>query len=151
MCAEARGPPELQQIHPVKHPSAEILNHEREHGIPISLTRGIPEEELRAALHYGAQSSSGKEVDFVHHKIDKQVQAFHDVIYPLADVRGLPTLWISPVAIIPQVGRRPCLIFDLTWSGLNDITARKAPEEVMRFRGNLHRIMRKVLMAKPRI
>ena len=43
----------------------------------------------------------------------------------------------------------PC--FDFTWSGLYEATARDAPNEVMRFGGTFYRIIRRVLMAKPRL
>ena len=71
--------------------------------------------------------------------------------FPLVAFRGLPKCWLYPVAIIQQVGRRPRLIFDFTWSGLNEATTRDAPEEVMRFGVTLHRIIQRFLMAYPRI
>ena len=52
---------------------------------------------------------------------------------------------------IPQVGRIPGLIFDFTWSGLNDIEERLSPMEVMRFRGVLLRILKKVLTSDRRL
>ena len=71
-CAEARGPSELQQIHPNIHPAATLINHAREHGLPIFLRRGMTEAELLAVIHYGGtHASSGKEVDFIHHEISK--------------------------------------------------------------------------------
>ena len=114
---------------------------------PISLARGISEEELRAALHYGAHSSAKKEVDFVHQELEDLVQAGHIIFPPLDTVSDLPKLSISPVAAIPQVGRRPGLIFDFTWSGLNEDTSREATKEMMRFRGTLRRIIRRILQA----
>ena len=53
--------------------------------------------------------------------------------------------------VIPLVGRRPQLIFDFTWSSLNEATALEDSEEAMRFRGTLRRIIRYFLMANPRI
>ena len=64
--AKARVPLELQQLDPASHPSAELRNHARKHGLPIFILRGMFEEELCAELHYGAHSSSGKKVDSVH-------------------------------------------------------------------------------------
>ena len=53
--------------------------------------------------------------------------------------------------IISQVGHWPSLIFDFTWSGLNEVTARNAPKKVMRFGGTLHRIIWRVLVAETRL
>ena len=55
------------------------------------------------------------------------------------------------MSVIPQVDFRPHIIFDFTWSGLNDATTRKVPKEVMSFGDNLHRIIRRVLMADLRL
>ena len=70
-----------------------------------------------------------KEADFVHQELADQVQAGHIIVFPMAAVCNLPKLWLSPVTAIPQVGRRPRIIFDLTWSGLNKATAQEAPEK----------------------
>ena len=75
----------------------------------------------------------------------------HIVVPPLDAVRGLPKLCLFPVAAIPQVGWRPRLIFDFTWICLNEATARKYPEEVMRFGGTLRPIIRRLLVANPRL
>ena len=64
------------------------------------------------------------------------------VVFPLDTVVALP----NPVAL---QGRRPCLIFDLTWSGLNESTNRLAPMEAMLFGIALRRILHQVLAANP--
>ena len=66
-------------------------------------------------------------------------------------VRDLPELCLSPVADIPQVGRRPRLIFDFVQSGLNEAPAREAPEEEMWFVETLHHIIRRILQANPQL
>ena len=70
-------------------------------------------------------------------------------VFPLAIVLNLPNLWLSPVAVVAQEGRHPRLILDFTWSGLNKSTSCKDPEEVIRFEGTLHRIIRHVLTSDP--
>ena len=102
-------------------------NQAIQHGLPISFPRGVSEEELRADLHYGAHSSAMKEVDFVHQELAEQVQAGHVFVFPLTAVRNLPKLWLTPVAVILQVGRWPHLISDFTYSGLNKAIIREAP------------------------
>ena len=151
MPAEARGTPDLKNIHINSHPSLNLINHEREHGLPIYPPRGITEVELRTEFHFGMNAYSGKELDFVNHEISEQVQAGHVAIFPLLDNRDLPKLWLSPISVIPQVGRHPWFILDLTWISLNKPTDRKDPKEVMWVGGILHRIIIKVLTEYPRI
>ena len=81
----------------------------------------------------------------------KQVQAGHVAVSPLETVTALQNLWLSPVAVTPQVGRRPRLIFYFTWSGLNNIAERLSPMEAMRFGDALQRILKQVLTANPRL
>ena len=73
----------------------------------------------------------------------------HLVVFSLFAARGLPKWWLYPVAVILQMGTLPHPILDFTWSSLNKVTARKASEKVMNFRGTLHRITRQVLTADP--
>ena len=63
-------------------------------------------------------------------------------VSPLEAVNALQNFWLSPVTVIPQMGRQPRLIFDFTWSGLNEATKRLASMEAMRFGGALQRILR---------
>ena len=51
----------------------------------------------------------------------------------------------------PTRVKTPYLILDFTWSGLNKATDRKATEEVMWFRGTLHRSIIHILTAEPRL
>ena len=57
-------------------------------------------------------------------------------------VTFLKNLWLSPVAVIPQVGRIPQLIYDFTWRGINKTSKRVSLMEVMRFGGALQRILK---------
>ena len=63
----------------------------------------------------------------------------------------LKNMWLSPVAVTPQVGRRLRLIFDFTWNGLNNIAERLSPMEAMRFGGALLHIFKQVLINNPRL
>ena len=73
------------------------------------------------------------------------MQTGHVTVFPLEAVNYLHNLWLSPVAFITLVRRRPRLIFYFTWSGLNDVPKRLAPMEAMRFGGALQRILKQVL------
>ena len=72
-------------------------------------------------------------------------------VYTLEVTNALQNLCLSPVAVIPQVGRRPRLIFDFTWIRINEAKKRLSPIEAMCFRGALRSGLRKVLTADPRV
>ena len=84
-------------------------------------------------------------------ELAEQVQEGYVAVFPLEAVTALQKLWLSPVAVIPQVGRMPRLIIDFTWSGLNDIVEHLSPMEAMRFGGALQRILRQVITIDPRL
>ena len=79
------------------------------------------------------------------------MQAGHETVFPLEAVNYIHNLWLSPVAVIPQVGRRPRLIFDFTWSRLNDVSKRLSSMEAMRFGGALQSILKQLLTSKLRL
>ena len=85
---------------------------------------------------------------FIYTELAKQVQAGHVTVSPLEAVNYLHTMWLSPVTVIPQKGRRPRLIFDFTWIRLNDILKRLSPMDAMIFGGALQRILKQVLTAE---
>ena len=79
------------------------------------------------------------------------MQAEHVAVFPLEAVTFIQNLWLLPVAFIPQVGRRPRLIFDFTWIGLNNIAERLAHMDTMRFGCALQRTFKQVLNAEPHL
>ena len=81
-------------------------------------------------------------------ELSKQMEAGHVNVFSFEDVKALHNLWLSLVAVIPQVGRRPRLIFDFTWSGLNKATKRLPPMWEIYFGGALHHILEQVLTAE---
>ena len=103
------------------HPANSLLRQAAEHGVPISLPRVTEEEERDTAIRCGTHASASKEAELIHAELAEKVQAGYVAVSPLEAVTALQNLWLSPVAVTPQVGRRPRLIIDFTWSGLNNI------------------------------
>jgi len=63
------------------------------------------------------------------------------IILPYSVLRDLPQLRISPVGCVPQQERRPRMICDYTYSGVNPQTVKRAPPEAMQWGRTLHRIL----------
>ena len=93
------------------------------------------------APHYDNHASALKEAELIHVELDEHIQAGHVTVFPLEEVWDLHTLWLSPLSVISQVGRRPHLIFDFTRSGLNKSKERLALIEAIRFGSEIHRIL----------
>lgn len=72
------------------------------------------------------------------------------VVLPLQVALTLPHLRLSQLGVVPQRNRRPRLIVNYTYSGVNEETARIAPPEAMQFGKALQRILRRLVHANPR-
>ena len=59
------------------------------------------------------------------------------------------SIMISPMGVIPQVGRRDRMVADHTWSGVNAETQPVVPVESMQFGHALEQIIREILLADP--
>ena len=76
----------------------------------ITLPHGMDEKEKEVTISYGNHTSANKEAEFVHLELAKQVKERHVAVSPLETVNALHNLWLSLVAVIPQVGSGTGLI-----------------------------------------
>ena len=121
------------------------------HSVFITAERGMTEQELKIAILYGAHSSATKETTFVRTELSKQARAGHIALFPLQAVRHLPRLQLSPLAAILQQGRKPRLIYDFAWSGLNESVTQVAHKEAIRFGKALYKVIDCILAAPPKL
>ena len=89
-CVEARGPHDLNKFHPITHSAATLLEHMQVHGVPITVERGMTEQELKRATPYGAHSSATKETNLFRTDLAKQAREGHIALFLLRAVRHLP-------------------------------------------------------------
>lgn len=72
------------------------------------------------------------------------------VVLPYEAVADLQRLRVSPLGVVPQRDRRPRLIVDYTFSGVNSETVQWAPREAMQFGKALQRVLTTLVHADPR-
>ena len=101
----------------------------------------MTKQELTRAILYGAHSSATKETTFVRTELAEQARAGHISLFPLQAVRHLPRLWMSPIKAILKRGRKPCLIYDFSWSGLKKSVTQVVHKEAMRFGKFVYRVI----------
>ena len=70
-------------------------------------------------------------------------------VLPFDVVKDLPNLRLSPLGVVPQRDRRPRLIMDLSFYGVNADTVRQAPPEAMQFGRTLERLLTTIRHADP--
>ncbi|KAI2507850.1 hypothetical protein MHU86_6630 [Fragilaria crotonensis] len=132
------------------HKAARLLEHLRKRGAGVPLHTGPwSEEQLQRAAARGSHQSAKGEVEFVCTEMVEFCDQGFWVVLPLEVALTLPNLRLSPLGVVPQRNRRPRLIVDYTYSGVNDDTARLAPPEAMQFGRALRRFLTKLVNANP--
>ena len=132
------------------HPASSLLEELRRVGAPIVYT--TPEwslEQRDAAMARGSHKSASEHLEFLEEEMVDMVNKRYWIVLPYSMVRTLPDLRISPLGVVPQRGRRPRIIVDYSFYGLNAETTKLARPEAMQFGGTLERVLRKILQADP--
>ena len=130
---QAQGRYEIHDLSPSKHPAALYLNHLQVHGANVDLYLHRDQTRLEQQIRNGAHLSARKRVTFFCAEVLNQVHKRHLLVLPLAAVKELPSLWLSPAACIPQDRRQDRPIYDYTFSGLNKAVTPTAPHDAMQF------------------
>lgn len=99
--------------------------------------------KISAMLEYVCHGLAAHDVGFVRSKLAAQVRAGNIIVLPLSCVWDLPSLWISLVDVIPQAERRPRLIYDYSFFGLNSAVA---PTKAMQFGCAFDRLLHQILV-----
>ena len=102
------------------HRAARLLKHLRLRGASVPMTTA-PWSRARcdAAVARGSHQSSHSERAFVAEEMLDFCQQGYWVVLPYDVAVTLPGLRISPLGVVPQRDRRPRLIVDYTFSGVN--------------------------------
>ena len=98
----------------------------------------------------GPHKSAKEERAFVCEEILDFCSQGYWAVLPYSEVRLWKDLRISPLGVVPQRDRRPRLIVDYSFSGVNDETVAMAPKESMQFGRALQRVLAKIVHADPR-
>ncbi len=149
---KARGKSNLaDEVGFLPHKAARLLDHLRKRGASV-VTSPAPWGTQRCddAVQRGPHKSSHEEREFVAKEIlDFCAQGYWAVL-PYQLVRHWRGLRISPLGVVPQRYRRPRLIVDYSFSGLNNDTIPLAPKDAMQFGRALQRVMTTIVNADPR-
>ena len=133
------------------HKAARLLEHLRKRGATV-LTTTAPwsPEQCDAAMNRGPHKSAYEETEFVCTKVLDFCKQGYWAVLPYHLVRQWLGLRISPLGVVPQRDRRPRLIVDYSFTGLNKETVPLAPKESMQFGRALQRILQTIVRANPK-
>lgn len=145
-----RGRPCLaEHVQALPHRAAtELLENLRADGAPVEFTTAEWSQDRKdAAMERGSHASAQNYLGFVEHEMVDFIYKGFWVVLPYDVVKHLPNLRLSPLGVVPQRDRRPRLIVDYTFSGVNQETRKLAPREAMQFGRALDRILLAILHA----
>ena len=148
-----RGPSNLQDKIALRtsHPAGEYLDRLRPIGAPVlQTTKPWDRESISIALARGSHQSALSHLEFLRDEMADMIEQGYWVILPYSNVLHLPHLRLSPLGVVPQRDRRPRIIVDYTFWGINDDTVPLAPSESMQFGRALERILHKIRRANRR-
>lgn len=148
---EAHGRPDLAKtVEHLPHKASRLLEHLRRRGasVPVATAPWDLARLCRAATR-GSHKSAKGEVEFVCGEMLEFCDQGFWTVLPLHVALRLPHLRLPPLGVVPQRNRRPRIIVDYTYSGVNIETVRQAPPEAMQFGKALHRLLSRIVHADP--
>ena len=133
------------------HPAARYLNHLRLRGAKVAMHRGhLKPHQRKERLRRGPHKSAHEYVEFLRGELLDFVRKGFWMVVPWQTIIDHPNLFISPMGVVPQRNRRPRVIVDYSFFGINADTVRLAPEEAMQFGKALQRILEAIVTAHPK-
>jgi hypothetical protein len=102
------------------------------------------------AIARGPHKSAYEFQNFLHTELLDMVRKHTWMVLSYHVVRHLKNLRVSPIDVVPQHERRPCLIIDYSFSKVNGETITLAPDDAMQFGSALERIITQIVKADQR-
>ena len=129
-------------ISQLKHRAAPLLSQFSRQGVPVLLhTAPWTPQQKDEAMKRGNHQSAHAFTEFLRSEMGDMRKKGMFVVVPYHLVRHHKQLRISPLGCVPQRDRRPRMINDYTFSGVNPSTIKMAPPEAMQWGRTLNRIL----------
>ena len=124
------------------HQATPFLRRYASQGVPV-LLHDEPWTLARkdAAIQRGNHPSTRAYSNFIQEEMTDMRSKGMIIILPYQLVRHLRPLQILPLGCVPQRERRPRIINDYTFSGVNPSTVKMAPPETMQWGRTLNRVL----------
>ena len=149
---QLRHQPELPtNIGTIPHPAGLLLQRIRRSGIPVlQHTHPWTQQEKDHAITRGSHPSAKAHSEFLRDEMAAMMEQRFWIVLPYRLVKHIPALRLSPLGVIPQRDRRPRVIVDFSFSGVNQHTITVAPYEAMQFGRAFDRILHRIHHANRR-
>ena len=140
-----------ENIDHIDHPARPLLQAYRDDGVPVFVHgEDWTPEFVQECLRRGAHPSAIEHMDFLRDEMADFCERGFWVVLPYDMVKHLPNLKLSPAAVKPERDRRPRLLVDHTWWGVNDATEPYFAKGVMQFGRALSRLLYRIHHSNPK-
>ena len=146
---ELRGRSDLHPlVKELPHPAAPLLDRLRKNGAPVVLKSPPWSPAVKQARFLrGPHKSALEHSEFLAQEFLDFCRKGYWMLLPYNEVKDRPELRLSPIGVVPQRERRPRVIVDYSYFGVNDDTLKLAPQESMQFGYALRRMMQEIVEA----
>ena len=130
------------QVGSLPHKAASLISRYARDGVPVVLSSEPWSLQRKdAAIQRGNHPSVEAFAEFVQEEMLDMRRKGIFILLPYRLLRHRPELRISPLGCVPQRDRRPRIINDYTFSGVNPSTVKLAPEAAMQWGKTFHRML----------
>ncbi|CAJ1945328.1 unnamed protein product [Cylindrotheca closterium] len=121
-------------IDKLPHPAAPMLHRVMKNGAPVVVhSEPWSQSQLDMRVAWGCHSSANEFKEFLMEKFLDFGRKGFLILLPYDAIKDEKGLCLSPIGCVPQDNRRPRMIVDYLFWGLNDETMKLAPEGAMQF------------------
>jgi hypothetical protein len=108
------------------------------------------ERLLKQRFQRGPYKSADEHSKFLQEEFLEFVQKGFWMLLPYEDVKHIPGLRLSPIGVVLQRERRPRIIVDYSFYGINADTVKLAPSDSMQFGKANERLWKIMMEANPK-
>jgi hypothetical protein len=133
------------------HRAAPLLDRIRRGGVPVVLkSEPWSLDKLDECYARGAHTSANDYGVFLEEEFEDFCAKGFWMLLPYDKVRELPGLQLAPIGVVPQRDRRPRVIVDYSYWGLNDATLKLSDPLSMQFGKAQERMLQARMKANPK-
>jgi hypothetical protein len=123
----------------------------RRNGAPVILSSAPWSEETKEKrFARGPHNSAHEFVEFLGEEFLDFVKKGYWMLLPYEDVKDMVSVQYSPLGVVPQRERRPRVIVDYSFFGVNNDTLKLGPEDAMQFGKAVERLLQTAVRANPK-
>ena len=122
----------------------------RRNGVPVVLqSRPWTPSEKQTRFKRGPHKSALEYSEFLATEFLDFCRKGYWMILPYELIKDRPELRLSPIGVVPQRERRPRVIVDYSYYGVNDEALKLAPQESMQFGRTMNRMLQGIMESDP--